>query len=100
MNVWEIAILKSIKSLGGEAQSLQICEIFSNYFEEQLTKKHLRITYGRLTYYHHVRKRISILWRKKGELKKISWGRYSLTEKGIKRIDSGKKKMLIEAILL
>jgi len=87
-----MAILRSMKSLGGDAQSLQICEIFSNYFEEQLTEKHLRITHGRPTYYHHVRKRISILWRKKGELKRISWGRYSLTEKGIQRIDSDKKK--------
>ncbi len=87
MNCWEIAILKSIKSLGEEAQSVQICEIFSNYFEEQLTEKLLRITYKKPTYYHHVRKRISILWHRKDELKWISRGRYSLTKKGIKRID-------------
>lgn len=92
MNTWEIAILKSIKSLGEEAQSLQICERFSNYFEEQLTEKLLRITYKKPTYYHHVRKRISILWHKKGELKWISWGRYSLTKKGTERIETEKRK--------
>jgi len=41
MNVWEIAILKSIKSLGGEAGLKEIYERLPDF--KQLTEKALRV---------------------------------------------------------
>jgi len=91
MNVWEIAILKSIKSLGGKAELQQIYNRLFNF--KKMTKKHLRITYGRPAYQNQVRKHITNLCRA-GELIWISRGRYSLTEKGTRRININKKKDL------
>ena len=96
MSLWEISILKSIKLLGGEAKPKQICERLYALpdFRQLLTDEHLRITYGRPTYYHQVRRRLTNL-RRAGELKRILRGQpYSLTEKGIKRIDNEKEKTL------
>lgn len=87
MNVWEIAILKSIKSLGGEAELQEIYERLPDF--KQLTEKALRLIpkYGKgHLYYHWVRRHIINLHRN-DELKRISRGHYSLTEKGIKRIE-------------
>ena len=95
MNVWEIAILKSIKSLGGEAGLQQIYKellIFKEFLK--ITKKHLRTTYGRSAYQHEVRSNVANLMQA-GELEQIisGWGEpYSLTEKGIKRIDIEEEK--------
>jgi len=92
MNVWEIAILKSIKSLGGEAGLPQIYEKLPDF--RPLTEKARRIIpkYGKRPLYHHwVRSHIKYLCQK-DELKQISRGRYSLSEKGIKRIDIEKEK--------
>ena len=92
MNHWEIAILKSIKSIGGEAKNQQIYkELLSFKKFLNLTKRHLRITYGRPAYKHDVRSNIANL-KQAGELKWISRGCYSLTEKGIERIETGKRK--------
>lgn len=96
MGLWEISILRCIKSLGGEAKSKQICEELYALpdFRELLTEEHLRITYGRPAYYHQVRRRLTNL-RRAGKLKRILRGQpYSLTEKGIKRIDNEKEKTL------
>ena len=92
MNVWEIAILKSIKSLGGEAELQEIYERLPDF--KQLTEKAKRIEpkWGKRPLYHHwVRKYISNLCQK-DELEWISRGRYYLSEKGIKRIDIEKEK--------
>lgn len=90
MNVWEIAILKSIKSLGGEADLQEIYErLRLPDFKQLMTEKALRIIpkYGERPLYHHwVRSHIKDLCQK-DELEWISRGRYSLREKGIKRID-------------
>ena len=43
MNVWEIAILKSIKSLGGEAKLQEIYERLRLPDFKQLTEKALRV---------------------------------------------------------
>jgi len=85
VNVWEIAILKSIKSLGGEAELQQIYERLRSFI--QLTEKDLRSTEwgGRPAYQHQVRSHITNLCQS-GELCRVSRGRYSLTEKGKKRI--------------
>jgi len=86
MNVWEIAILKSIKSLGGEAGLKEIYERLPDF--KQLTEKALRVIpkYGKRPSYHNwVRSYITDLCQN-DELKRISRGRYSLSEKGIKRI--------------
>lgn len=79
MNDWERAILKSIKSLGGEAGLQEIYKKFLD-FKQHLTEEHLRITYGRPAYQHQVRRRITNL-RRAGELIRISRGHYSLREK-------------------
>ena len=92
MNVWEIAILKTIKSLGGEAELQEIYERLPDF--KQLTEKAKKIIpkYGKIPSYHNwVRGHIRNLC-KKDELEWISMGRYSLSEKGIKRIDIEKEK--------
>ncbi len=95
MNRWEIAILKSIESLGGEAKNQQIYkELLSFKKFLNMTEKHLRKSkHGRYPAYQDgVRSNLSNL-RQAGELKRISRGQpYSLTEKGIKRIEIEKKK--------
>ena len=91
MNVWETAILRSIKSLGGEAELQQIYGKVSDF--RQLTEENLRETKwgGRPAYQHQVRSHITNLWQA-GELIRISRGRYSLTEKGTKRTEIGMKE--------
>ncbi len=92
MNVWEIAILDSIKSLGGKAKLQQIYERLPNF--KPLAEKASRIMpkYGKRPLYHHwVRSHIKDLCQK-DELERISRGRYSLREKGIKKIDIVKGK--------
>lgn len=84
MNVWEIAILKSIKSLGGEAELQEIYERLPDF--KQLTEKASKIIpkYGeRASYHNWVRSHIKDLCQK-DELEWISRGRYSLSEKGNK----------------
>lgn len=88
MNTWEIAILKSINSLGGEASLQEIYKEIPNF--KELTEKHLRPLVSandRIAYEQSVRSFISNL-KEAGELKSIQRqrGRYSLTEKGLKRI--------------
>ena len=83
MNVWEIAILKSIKSLGGKAKLQQIYERLPGF--KPLTEKNKRITkWGEPAYQHQIRAYISKLWHKKGELIWISKGCYSLTKEELK----------------
>ncbi len=92
MNRWEIAILKSMKSLGGKAKNQQIYKELLNFKRFlNITERHLRITHGRSAYKHEVRSNIANL-KQAGELKWISRGRYSLTEKGIERIETGKRR--------
>jgi len=94
MSLWETLILESIKLLGGKAGLQQIYERLYALpdFRQLLTDEHLRITYGRPAWHHQVRRRITNL-RRAGELKRILRGQpYSLTEKGIKRIDNEKGK--------
>ena len=86
---WEIAILESIKSLGGEARLQQIYKRLPDF--KHVTEEHLRITYGRPAYQHQARRHITNL-RRAGELIWISRGRYFLTEKGMKRADIEKEK--------
>ncbi len=85
MNVWEMAILKSISSLSGEAGLQQIYDKLSDFIP--LTEKHLRKTkWGkRRAYQHQVRSHITNLCQA-DELARISRGHYSLTEKGRQRI--------------
>lgn len=92
MNRWEIAILESIESLGGEAKNQQIYKELLNFKKFlNMTDWHLRITYERSAYKHQVRSNIADLWQA-GELIKISRGCYHLTEKGIKRLEAEKRK--------
>ncbi len=90
MNRWEIAILKSIESLGGGAKNQQIYkELLSFKKFLNITEKHFRESkHGRYPAYQDgVRSHLSNL-QQAGELKRISRGQpYCLTEKGIKRIN-------------
>lgn len=85
MNIWEIAILKSIESFGEKATLQQIYRRLNNFIK--LTENDLRETQweGRPAYQHQVRSHITNLCQAK-ELKRIFRGCYSLTEKGRKRI--------------
>jgi len=85
MNTWEIAILKSIKSLGGEAELKQMYERLPGF--KPLTKENKRITkWKEPEYQHQIRARVWVLWHKKDELTRIVRGHYSLTKKGTERI--------------
>jgi len=92
LNFWEIAILMTIKSLGGEAGLQQIYRRLPDF--KPLDEKALRINpkYGKRSVYRHsVRSNIANLCQK-DELEWISRGCYSLTEKGIRRIEIERKK--------
>jgi len=92
MNTWEIAVLKSIESLGGKGELKQIYKRLPVSFRP-LTKENKRITiWNEPEYQHQIRARVWVLWHKKGELIWISKGCYSLTEKGIKRLEAEKRK--------
>ena len=85
MNTWEIAILKSIKQLGGKAGYPEIFKELPKFIE--LTEKHRRITKwgGRPAFQHQVRSHITNLCQS-GDLNRVARGRYSLTLSGITRI--------------
>jgi hypothetical protein len=85
MSEWEVAILKSIKDLGGEARSIDICERTSKFI--QLTARHGEITYGRPRYYHGVRSYLSNLLDDRYVIRKAK-GVYSLTPAGMAAIKS------------
>jgi len=88
LNFWEIAILMTIKSLGGEAGLQQIYRRLPDF--KPLDEKALRINpkYGKRPLYHHwVRSHIKDLCQK-DDLEKISRAYYSLTDKGIRRLNS------------
>ena len=82
---WEIAILKCIKSLGGEAELQRIYERIANFVE--LQEEHLRETYGRPAYHHQVRSHIKNLC-ESGELIQKDRGVYALTERGLQRANT------------
>lgn len=82
---WEYNILRCINSLGGEACLEDIYDKIGKFIE--LTGEHRRETiYKEPAFHIQVRKHISNLFKKKGELKKVSPGCYSLREKGYERL--------------
>ena len=85
MNVWEIAILRCIKELGGVANLNQIYGKIGNFID--LKKSHIRETVygGRPAFQHQVRSHITNLCQE-SELRWEARGRYSITDKGLKRI--------------
>ncbi len=87
MNTWEVAILKCMRSIGDEAPLQRIYENIDNF--KELTKNHLKSTVhgGRPAFQHQLRKHISNMC-KANDLKWVSTGHYSITEKGLKRISS------------
>jgi len=86
MNTWEIAVLKSIESLGGKGELKQIYKRLPVSFRP-LTKENKRITiWNEPEYQHQIRARVWVLWHKKDELTRIVRGHYSLTKKGTERI--------------
>lgn len=86
MNIWEVSILKSIASLGGEATLSQIYDRIQSFIE--MTENDLKETQwgGRPAYQHQVRSHISNLCQE-GSLRRLSRGRYVLTTKGKSRIE-------------
>jgi hypothetical protein len=87
MNVWEIAILKSIDYRGGEADTQQIYTDMESGTFISLNGNDLRTTkYGdRPAYQHQVRSHLSNLTQSKN-IQKVSRGVYSITAKGMRRI--------------
>ena len=93
MSIRGISVLKSIESLGGKAELKQIYEWFLG--SRTLTEESKRITdWKEPAYEHRIRAHISILWRKKGELKWVSESCYSLTKKGTKRLEAERRKKI------
>lgn len=89
MNIWEVAILKTVRSIGGKASLQQIYDILEKGNFIRLSNYDLRETQwnGRPAYQHQVRSHISNLVQA-GELSRISRGVYTITENGRKRIGS------------
>ena len=88
LNTWELAILKSIESEGGSANTKHIYNSFESGEFIELSEEHLRATRweGRLAYQHQVRSHLSNLVQA-GDLRRIGRGVYQLTEQGRHRID-------------
>lgn len=86
MNIWETAILETINFLGDGVKLRDIYEKIHDF--KKLTKDDLRKTEwgGRPAYQHQVRSHITNLCQA-GELIRASRAHYSLTKKGIKRIE-------------
>lgn len=86
---WEIAILQSIKMLGGEARLQQIYKTVSQF--KNLTEDHLRETeWGRREAYQHIIRSYVSNLNKSGELTRITTGKYRLTKKGDQRLTEDK----------
>jgi len=87
MNIWELAILKSISSRGGKADTKSIYVDLTSGKFINLEDKHLLSTVhgGRPAYQHQVRSHLSNL-KQTGNLTKVSRGIYSITDSGRKRI--------------
>jgi len=84
-NVWEVAILKSIESFGGEAMLQQIYRKLSDYVE--MSEYHLRETQwgARPAFQHQVRSHISNLVQA-DQLVRVARAKYRLARKGIERL--------------
>ncbi len=88
MNVWEIAILRSVNARGVRATNQEIySELESGNFIT-LTEKDLRRTVhgDRPAYQHQVRSHLSNLTQA-GDLQRASRGNYVLTKRGRRRIE-------------
>ena len=87
MNIWEIAILKSIYCRKGKANTQQIYTDMESRTFIALNENDLRMTkYGdRPAYQHQVRSHLSNLAQAE-DIQKVARGVYSITTKGIKRI--------------
>ncbi|MFH1596237.1 MAG: winged helix-turn-helix domain-containing protein [Pseudomonadota bacterium] len=86
MGDWDTAILMCVRDIGKEAMLQQIYRKIGNYI--QLSNKHLEGTQygGRPAFQHEVRSFISNLC-DSGYLVRLDRGVYSITEKGLKRIN-------------
>ncbi|MEA2063054.1 MAG: hypothetical protein U9P14_05100 [Gemmatimonadota bacterium] len=87
MNIWEIAILRSVEYLGGEANTQDIYRVLENgRFIELSPNDLLKTKWGeRPAYQHQVRSHFSNLV-DSGDLIRVSRGEYSLTKEGLNRI--------------
>jgi hypothetical protein len=88
LNTWELAILKSIASAGGTANTKSIYKSLESGEFIELTEEHLRATRweGRPAYQHQVRSHLTNLVQA-GDLRRIAKGVYQLTEQGLRRIE-------------
>jgi hypothetical protein len=88
LNTWELAILKSIASDGGSANTKHIYASFERGKFIELSEKHMRATRweGRPAYQHQVRSHLSNLVQA-GDLRRIGRGVYQLTEQGRHRLN-------------
>jgi hypothetical protein len=87
MNVWELAILRILMSLGGTASLQQSCRSLEKGTFIRLTEDDLRDTrwQGRPAYQHQVRSHVSNRCQV-GDMTKVSRGVYAITEKGRRRL--------------
>lgn len=85
MNIWEIAILKAIHQLGGQATLRQLYNGLHGMIH--LTPNHLKATVhgGRPAYQHQVRSHVTNLCQA-DELIWVSRGCYAITAKGRARL--------------
>ncbi len=88
MNIWEIAILRSIDHRGGEAANKQIYTDLESGAFINLTENDLRRTQhgNRKAYQNQVRSHLANLKQSK-DIQKVSHGVYAITAEGMKRIE-------------
>ena len=85
VNVWEVAILRSVNLREGEADLQGIYQTVGRFVA--LSSEHLTPTRwgGRPAYHHQVRSHVTNLCQS-GDLVRVGRGRYSLTARGRRRV--------------
>ena len=89
MNIWEIAVLKSIEHRGGHANNQQVYADMESGKFITLHPDHLRATEygGRPAYQHQVRSHLTNLL-ETGDLVRPLRGNYKLTAQGRRRLSA------------
>lgn len=87
-NTWKIAVLETIRDLGGEGCLEDIYIKIKKYVS--ITPE-LQKFWGNQPYYHHYVRSIIAKLKKSGELKHIDMGVYSIKDKGLERLEKFNK---------
>lgn len=85
-NTWEVAVLKILRDFGESAELQEIYRGIKNSEYVTITPGLEGITYGQPNYYHTTRSILTVLMQKK-HVERINRGIYSITSKGLERLE-------------